>query len=213
MSTVTEEIIAVAAAPQDPPKEQEGLDDKQIDTKEETTETDESKEESDGLDDDDNEEITLITAEGKKFQIKKSIAMCSELIKTTVTKSVDEAVELTLSKEVHNEDLEKIISYITHHHNNAGKEIKQPLKSAKIGELVDEWDAEFLKMSDEEVFSLMIAANYLSVDPLVKLLAAYVAFHIKGKTPEQIRERFNIENDLTEEEVAQIKEDTKWVTE
>jgi S-phase kinase-associated protein 1 len=36
---------------------------------------------------------------------------------------------------------------------------------------------------------------------------------IKGKTPEEIRESFGIQNDFTPEEEAQIREENKWLDE
>jgi len=36
---------------------------------------------------------------------------------------------------------------------------------------------------------------------------------IKGKTPEEIREMFNIEDDLTEEEKEQIRKENEWCEE
>lgn len=42
------------------------------------------------------------------------------------------------------------------------------------------------------------------------LTCAKVASLIKNKTPEQIREQFNIENDFTPEEEARVREENKW---
>ena len=54
----------------------------------------------------------------------------------------------------------------------------------------------------------ILAANYMDIKPLLDLACAQVATQIKGKSPEEIREQFNIVNDFTSEE-AQIREENK----
>lgn len=50
----------------------------------------------------------------------------------------------------------------------------------------------------------MQAANYLDIKGLLDVTCKTVANMIKGKTPEEIRKTFNIKNDFTEEEEAQV---------
>jgi S-phase kinase-associated protein 1 len=63
------------------------------------------------------------------------------------------------------------------------------------------------------LFELILAANYMDVRPLLDLSCATVASYIRGKTPDEIRALFNIVNDFTPEEEAQIREENKWVEE
>ena len=69
-------------------------------------------------------------------------------------------------------------------------ELKKPLKSAIMSELVQEWYAEFVKVEQQELFDILLAANYLDVKPLLDLASATVASMIKDKTIEEIRETF-----------------------
>ena len=50
----------------------------------------------------------------------------------------------------------------------------------------------------------------MDIKDLLDLTCAKVASLIKGKTPEEIREMFGIENDFTPEEEQAIKEENKW---
>ena len=58
-----------------------------------------------------------------------------------------------------------------------------------------------------------MAANYLDCPGLLNLSCKKVAFMIKGKTPQEIRDTFGIENDLTPEELEQIKKGNEWCDE
>jgi S-phase kinase-associated protein 1 len=75
---------------------------------------------------------------------------------------------------------------------------------------VREWDVEYVDVEQEILFELILAANYLDIKALLDLTCAKVASMIKGKTPEEIRKQFNIVNDFTPEEEAQVREENKW---
>ena len=109
--------------------------------------------------------------------------------------------------------LSKVIEFCTHHHKNPMQEIEKPLKSANMHEVVAEWDANFVDIEQELLFELILAANYMDIKSLLDLTCAKVASMIKGKTPEEIRKTFNIVNDFTPEEEAQVREENKWCEE
>ena len=89
----------------------------------------------------------------------------------------------------------------------------QPLKTANLAEIVSAWDAAYVNVQQEMLFDLILAANYMDIKPLLDLTCAKVASMIKGKTPEEIRKTFNIENDFTPEEEASVREENKWCEE
>jgi S-phase kinase-associated protein 1 len=80
-------------------------------------------------------------------------------------------------------------------------------------EVVDEWYANFVSVEQEVLFELILAANYMDIKPLLDLTCATVASMIKGRTTEEIRRQFNIVNDFTPEEEAQVMEENKWCEE
>ena len=92
-------------------------------------------------------------------------------------------------------------------------EIEKPLKSANMGEVVQAWYAEYVNVEQDVLFELILAANYMDIKPLLDLTCASVASLIKGKSPEDIRRTFNIQNDFTPEEEAQVREENKWCEE
>jgi S-phase kinase-associated protein 1 len=60
------------------------------------------------------------------------------------------------------------------------------------------------------MISVMEAANFLNNQMLIDELAPLVADHIRGKTPEQIRDMLGLEDDFTEEERREIEKEQAW---
>merc|ERR1719469_919817 len=89
----------------------------------------------------------------------------------------------------------------------------QPLKSGVMSDLVDKWFAQFIDVEQVLLFELVLAANYMDIKPLLDLSCAAVASMIKGKSAEEIRKIFNISNDFSPEEEAQVREENKWCEE
>lgn len=106
--------------------------------------------------------------------------------------------------------LSKVIEYCKEHVKDQAKE-----EGAKCTneEQLKAWDAEFTKVDQSTLFELILAANYLNIKPLLDLTCLTVANKIKGKTPEQIRCEFNIENDFTPEEEEEVRRENQWAFE
>ena len=109
--------------------------------------------------------------------------------------------------------LQKVIEFCQKHREEPMNEIEKPLKSSNMKEVVQEWFAEFVEVEQSLLFELILAANYMDIKPLLDLTCATVASMIKGKTPEEIRKTFNISNDFSPEEEAQVREENKWCEE
>ena len=97
--------------------------------------------------------------------------------------------------------------------DNAAPEIEKPLRSQNLSDVTTPWYAEFVNLDQEILFELILAANYLDIKPLLELACAKVASLIKNRSIPEIRKFFNIENDFTPEEEAQIMEENKWAEE
>ena len=149
------------------------------------------------------EQVFLVSQEGDKFETEVEVAQMSELVKTMIDDGeTDQEIPLP---NVKSNVLAKVIEYCKQHNGNLPQEIEKPLRSANLGDVVSEWDANF--------FELILAANYMDIKHLLDLTCAKVASMIKGKTPEEIRKTFNIVNDFTPEEEAQVREENKWCEE
>ncbi|KAJ5645595.1 hypothetical protein N7507_011606 [Penicillium longicatenatum] len=78
---------------------------------------------------------------------------------------------------------------------------------------IDEWDQKFMQVDQEMLFEVILAANYLDIKALLDVGCKTVANMIKGKSPEEIRKTFNIQNDFTPEEEDQIRRENEWAEE
>lgn len=107
--------------------------------------------------------------------------------------------------------LAKIIEYCTYH-----GAAEAPDGSGKPSVPEDErraWDDSYVRVEQSVLFELILAANYLNVKPLLDLLCLTVANMIKGKTPDEIRAQFHIENDFTPSEEEEVRRENQWAFE
>jgi S-phase kinase-associated protein 1 len=155
--------------------------------------------------------VHLVSQEGEQFEVPLDVATMSELVKTMYDSEQpeDEVQEMPLPN-VKSSILSKVIEFFNHYKEDPMTEIEKPLKSSNMNEVVQEWYADFVNVDQETLFELILAANFMDVKPILDLTCATVASMVKGKTPEEIRQHFNIVNDFTPEEEAQIREENKW---
>lgn len=76
--------------------------------------------------------------------------------------------------------------------------------------VITEWDGEFLKIDNDELFDLICAANYLDIRGLMDVSCKTVANMAKGKNPDELRLIFGIKSD--EEDEAEEKAATAAAT-
>ena len=60
------------------------------------------------------------------------------------------------------EVLGKVIEFGKYHVEKPMNDIEKPLKSAKMSEVVDAWDAKFVDI-EQELSELILAANYMDI--------------------------------------------------
>ena len=79
-------------------------------------------------------------------------------------------------------------------------------------EEISPWDRNFLQnLEMQTIVNLINAANYLNIVRLLNTSCKYIADSIIiGKSSEEIRHIFKLEDDLSPEEKERIKEEHKW---
>ena len=113
-------------------------------------------------------------------------------------------------KEIDIKNLDLIIKYLEHYKDMEPKEIPKPFpdnvdENFFRGILNDDWTFDYLKnMSLDDAFDLVNAANYLQMDGLINILSAKLAYEMCNCDVEEARQKFGIQTDLTDEEIAEL---------
>ncbi|MCO5591526.1 hypothetical protein L7F22_045511 [Adiantum nelumboides] len=149
---------------------------------------------------------TLSTSDNEVFTVERDVAERSVLIKQMLDDLGDSDVPIPLPNVTSNV-LKKVLDYCSHHRADPPPPADEAEESRKRTTEISDWDSKFIQVDQEMLFEIILAANYLDIKPLLDVGCKTVANMIKGKTPEEIRKLFNIANDFTEEEEAQIRKE------
>ncbi|KAL8110418.1 hypothetical protein AgCh_026222 [Apium graveolens] len=141
----------------------------------------------------------LRSSDNETFELEEAVAVESQTIKHMIEDDcADTAIPVP---NVTGNILAKVIEYCKKH-----------VESPNENELKS-FDQEFVKVDQQVLFDLILAANYLNIKSLLDLTCQTVADMIKGKTPEEIRKTFNIKNDFTPEEEEAVRRENAWAFE
>ncbi|CAL1405247.1 unnamed protein product [Linum trigynum] len=152
--------------------------------------------------------ITLKSSDGESFEVEEAVAMQSQTIKHMIEDDcADNGIPLP---NVTAKILAMVIEYCKKHQ---GSPDGATANAAGADDGLKTWDADFVKVDQETLFDLILAANYLNIKDLLDLTCQTVADMIKDKTPEEIRKLFNIVNDFTPEEEEEVRRENQWAFE
>ena len=143
----------------------------------------------------------LKSQDGQKFEVEEKYLINFEFFKGLFNDFPDEEEEITINQ-VDGKNLQKIIDYLKHYDIEKPKVIPKPLPSSDLKNFVNEWDFNFIDpMSIGECIDLINAANFLGINDLITLVAAKLASQMMDGPVEEIRKKFGINSDMTEEEM------------
>eukprot|EP01029_Cantina_marsupialis_P028065 TRINITY_DN774435_c0_g1_i1.p1 TRINITY_DN774435_c0_g1~~TRINITY_DN774435_c0_g1_i1.p1 ORF type:complete len:159 (+),score=33.79 TRINITY_DN774435_c0_g1_i1:107-583(+) len=152
--------------------------------------------------------LKLISLENEEFEVETEVGQMSELVRSMTEDGATTEVPL---HNVKSSVLSKILDFCQKHVRDPLPDLEKPLPSEDLTKCgVPQWDIDFINVDQEMLFELILAANYMSIQPLLDLGCAKVASMLKGKSPEQIRKQFGIINDFSPEEEAQVREENRW---
>ena len=150
-------------------------------------------------------EITLETYDKHHVKVPKGIATRSAIINMMIedTGDTNEVVPLA-DKSCTLSIINLVVNYLKKHAEFEA--------SNADDEVINQFDKEFQEQPDDIIFQTILAANFLDIKNLLELMCKKVADEIKKcKTPDDIRDRFNIRQDYTPEEVEEVKRAHPWI--
>lgn len=149
--------------------------------------------------------IILYSSDNKELKVDVEVSKKSMLIKNMIEDIGDTDTPIPLPN-VNYKILEKVFKWCTYHKDDSIIQNDQQNRDTNI----DEWDQKYMDVDQETLFDIILAANYLDIKQLLDTGCKTVANMIKGKSADEIRRTFNITNDFTPEEEAQIKKENEW---
>jgi len=145
-----------------------------------------------GLDDDKDsgKPLKLTSKDKKEFVVERKHAFISTLVKTSLEND-DKAEEVPIPG-VTGAILELVVNYMKEHKGVEPPIIEKPLRSKVMKDVCPhKWDADYIdKIGDtrQQLYDLILAANYMDIKSLLHLGCAKVASLIKGQPLEKIKE-------------------------
>jgi len=145
-----------------------------------------------GLDDDKDaaKPLKLVSKDKKEFTVERKQAFISTLVKTSLEND-DKADEVPIPG-VTGAILDLVVAYMKEHKGVEPPIIEKPLRSKVMKDVCPHKpDADYIdKIGDnrQQLYDLILAANYMDIKSLLHLGCAKVASLIKGQPLEKIKE-------------------------
>ncbi|KAM0902627.1 hypothetical protein ACQ4PT_019187 [Festuca glaucescens] len=177
--------------------------------------------------------LVLVAEDGVEVSISRPAARMSHMLRLLMEDSCADGP--IPAPNVHSDILELVVEYCEKHgpyyDPEASERARNPfppfpveltptVSSIKPVTYVDpdphglkDWNKEFISLDNSTLFEVILAANYLNIEDLLDLGTTTVADMMSGRKPEEIREIFEIENDYTPEQEAEVRKENAWAFE
>jgi S-phase kinase-associated protein 1 len=152
--------------------------------------------------------VKLVSKDGHEFEITAQLAVQSKMIATGLegrSETDEDTPEMTLPQ-VEGRTLTKVIEFFNLHATKPLGEIPQPLRTKNLADAVSKEYVDFIKLEQESLFELVLAANYMDIPPLLELGCAAIAIQLKGmKTCKEMADHFGLKREYKEPTVDDIE--------
>ncbi|XP_017138712.1 S-phase kinase-associated protein 1-like [Drosophila miranda] len=136
--------------------------------------------------------IKLQSSNGEDFDVDVRFLKCSRIMQGLLEDGDNEDKKEALVLPNVTSDILRLVLIWAEYHKDDPEPPEDEAAYRRSTDDIIPWDIEFLKVEQNTLVELMLAANYMDINGLMHLIAKHLANMIKGKTPEQIRQTFNI---------------------
>ncbi len=161
------------------------------------------------------ENISLMAKDGAirvvSIGVAKMALTLKDMIENSGQPSSDESKLVPLPY-ISSHILDKVIEWLQYHYDDPNEEIDtedEDNYDMKRTNDLSEWDRKFVEVDHKTLFDLIFAANFLYIKGLFDIGCKAAAQLIKDKSAEEVRDLWNIDCDLTQEE-KKLKKQNKW---
>lgn len=158
-------------------------------------------------------QVVLLAKDGSEVRVSAAACTASDMLRPMLPDEEEDETEQLPVPNVDVDVLQHICNFLEYHAHTPMKELPlKPLATNKLGELVQPWFADYVADMEQPFRErLVIAADYMGIQPLYLLCCAFMATIVRTRTPDQIRSYFNVVNDFSPEEEAEIRARNQWV--
>nr|CAD1830492.1 unnamed protein product [Ananas comosus var. bracteatus] len=184
--------------------EEEGAEDGEVAASSSRAEKEEQKEER--------RTVRVTSNDGEEFEMDEAVARGSVMLRHMMELGI--ALDGITLPIVSGEILALAVSYLRVHRDYDDGGYGYGYRSESEDTALTNFDRDLVKQLDQAtLIDLLSASNYLEIEGLLRLTCQTVAEKLKGKTTEEIRQTFCIQNDYPPEEEEEVREEISWALE
>jgi S-phase kinase-associated protein 1 len=149
--------------------------------------------------------IKLHPEDGEIIDVPEEVTNMAKSIATMLADfGSDGAGDMPIPVKVKPDVLGHVIRFCTHYIENPPPKEDEDKKKLELSE----HDLKFCNDLDQKtLFSVILAANFLDIKPLLDATCLHIALKLKSMTPEEIRKEYNITKEFTPEEEEKARKE------